>query len=34
MRETKVLSGTGFNQVGSRIESVMSDGPGKPKLDF
>ena len=34
MRETKVLSGTGFTEVGSRIESVMSDGPGKPKLIF
>jgi uncharacterized protein YndB with AHSA1/START domain len=34
MRDTKVLSGAGFNQVGSRIESVMSDGPGKPKLVF
>jgi len=34
MRDTKVLSGTGFDQLGSRIESVMSDSPGKPKLIF
>lgn len=34
MADTKVLSGTGFNQVGSQVESVMGEGPMKQKMVF
>ena len=34
MEQIKVLSGTGFNQVGSQVESVMGEGPLKQKMVF
>jgi uncharacterized protein YndB with AHSA1/START domain len=34
MADTTVVSGTGFNQVGSQIESVMGEGPLKQKMKF
>ena len=34
MQDTKVLVGSGFKEVGSQVESVMVDSPGKPKLVF
>jgi len=34
MGEPKVLSGTGFDTVGSQVESVMGEGPLKQKMIF
>ena len=34
MEQTRVLSGNGFNQVGSQVETVMGEGPMKQKMVF
>ena len=34
MAEPKVLAGTGFDTVGSQVESVMGEGPMKQKMIF
>ena len=34
MAVPKVLSGTGFDKVGSQVESVMGEGPMKQKMVF
>lgn len=34
MSEPKVLAGTGFDTVGSQVESVVGEGPMKQKMTF
>jgi len=34
MEQTRVVSGSGFDQVGSQVETVLGEGPMKQKMVF